>query len=418
MKKLSKKIITVSQIILLTGAVLVNPVKTASAEYYDDYDGVLEYYDDPYGSLQDYCEDYGDDLDGYCDDYIDDYSDSDYTTPSTNYQAPSPGSDSDKVKPADKNEGYNYSPKSSWEITWEGYRRYEGFEFLDEDMLTPEDYFDYYRSMDLGVYQLPSGEMCKPIPRDKIDYKSDDERYQVTDDDHPQQGLAVGDKLENGETIEEFYINTEKTIPEIAREYKNDKDALYELAIDSSNENVMLVEDRGSYECPVRANEKTQNDFNQERFIDMELLNEEFIKLLNQDRLENGLEEVTYLPDLQEGTNNRAADLASIGNIMVGKALGRRLDGSYAKHDFDYYDKDGEEHFTECRTVFHYSGNPYELVSEKALAKNIYFYFNDWKSLMSDEYTQGALSIKIGHYNTSDGNQYNSMVAVFTRLDD
>lgn len=154
--------------------------------------------------------------------------------------------------------------------------------------------------------------------------------------------------------------------------------------------------------------------------IDEVLLNQYFIELVNEERASQGIAPLDLDPTLAKGADTRALELAEAGTIrpldpFTGNApvdeFGNPLThyrpyneetGEYESFytAFEYRNDEPEYYVGENLAARTYSGNPYELNSEKALAET---FFQQWKdspghynNMMSDVYTGTWISVKVG----------------------
>ena len=427
--------------------------------YDDDWDD--DYYDDDWDDDDwdddDYYDDDWDDDDWDDDDYYDDWDDDDWD-------------DDDYDDDWDDDDWEDYYEDhyealygDDWEDAFERYYGVDVEDYIEAMYGEPRNYssidWNQFKNQTQGVLE-GNNDYTKDPKFEGVDPN-------VTAEDAPSQGFEAGHRFEIAPdtyvVVKDLGIRSDKPVPELSQ---MNKEQLYEKAKQEQLANLMSVdvtrennqsqetsvntnassgnEARPSDETgqvnsgeeapiesgeqastnqnqvqssteviPVKANEKTVNDFNN---IDVNVLNSEFLALLNSEREAAGLQPVSYGAHLQEGTDKRSTDLASIGDISVNNQPHVRLDGTSFREDFNYLEQDAKNGLGENLAMVSYSGNPHTLVSEKQLAEQ---FFNQWKkspshyqNMMSPDYQHSAVSVKMGENNQRTDGLTNSIVAV------
>lgn len=198
--------------------------------------------------------------------------------------------------------------------------------------------------------------------------------------------------------------------------YEESDEAKYKKAKDSNYINMAVVKDKtGTWAAPVKMNRETLDRSNKQEYLNVEILNEEFLKLLNQERTSKGLKTVQYSPTLQKGTDVRALEQANIGNIRSNGMKHTRPDGTSYRTAFEYLPY-SNNYIGENILGNNFDGNPYQLVSEKYWAE---VFFNQWKNspshyknMMNPDYKYSTVSIAFGNKNDYSGDMYNSVIGV------
>ncbi|AMB99333.1 hypothetical protein AWM75_04655 [Aerococcus urinaehominis] len=415
LEKLLKKAGKISLVALLSTQ-LLTPLapQHVFADDDDDYEEVEDWDDDDY-------EDY--------DDYDDDEADDDWQAPAANqYGTPQLNDDWDDDDDQAENwdsqdldddddddqDGSYYvtinnrqvkvDSDDDWEDIWETY--YESVGEDDDKAATPSS--------------QETNKIAKVFHNVELKQNPNFMTEKVTKEDDPSQGFKPGDQLANKDIVEKVEIKTDKPIPTLAQDKKDKqkKQQIDQRAKDKTAANQLVVKDQKqtSKQIPVKANQKTQQDVNQNVYIDEKVLNQEFLALLNKDRQAKGLKPVAHGTHLQEGVNKRSQDLSKIGHIRVNDQAHVRLDGSSFREDFNYLGGQHKNALGENTAMTTYSGNPNQLLSEKALAEQFY---QQWKNspghydnMMSPNYNYSTISVKMSDKNALVGDQYNALIAV------
>lgn len=184
---------------------------------------------------------------------------------------------------------------------------------------------------------------------------------------------------------------------------------LYTKATNSRNMNYILTPiSGGNLLTPLRVNKYVKDRFNSPTttYINSSVLQYEFTKLLNAERVRLGVAPLKYSAKLQKGVDLRASELASIGDIRVNGVSHARLDGSRYYTAYNGIVPYPYVQIGENLTMFYINGNPYQILSEKYLAEQAY---KNWKAssghyalMTNSKYKTFALSIKV-----SGNNKYN-----------
>lgn len=165
MKKSLKKLVVMSLASVLALGAVETGMQVAFADDDDDWEDYYDYDDDDW-------DDYDDDWDDYYEDYYD-YDDDDYD-------------DYDDYDDDDYYDDLEDQIEDQLEAQY-------GDDFDDDEYER-----NFRATLDKGTFTLPTGEVVNPINTEKVNYQTEEERFQVTPEDAPEQGLAVGGQLETG----------------------------------------------------------------------------------------------------------------------------------------------------------------------------------------------------------------------------
>lgn len=226
-----------------------------------------------------------------------------------------------------------------------------------------------------------------------IDKKYQDGRYNV-DTLGSYHGYLVGKTTFRGDKITKVELKVDKPLNELALESDDDK---ARKAADNNLVNKVWM-NTDNLVIWMEANHSVIQAFNNGKIFNNQKFNDEMVRLINIDRVAKGLNPIEYRPFMQDGADIRAKELAEYGSITVNNKAHVRLNGDIYKTAFSpeiALKVNGEN--TLART---YSGNPYELVSEKYLAKQC---FEIWKNspghyaqMMAPDFKGVTTSIKLG----------------------
>lgn len=171
---------------------------------------------------------------------------------------------------------------------------------------------------------------------------------------------------------------------------------------------------KGTYNLsiPVGLNDTTVNYLNQT--IDVNLLNREFLTLVNAERAKKGLKSLSYGEHLIVGTKVRAQELANIRSIAVNGKGHLRPDGSSYRTAFSQV-PNPQYRLGENLAQNNYLGNPYQAISEKYLAELFYQQLANspghYANMMSPNYKYHAVQVQFSKMSTSQY-YYNQVICV------
>lgn len=226
-----------------------------------------------------------------------------------------------------------------------------------------------------------------------IDTKHQDGRFNV-DTLGSYHGYLVGKTTFRGDKITKVNLKVDKPLNELALESddaKAQKDADINLInkVNINSNNLLIW---------MEANHRAIQAFNNNEIFNNQKFNDEMVRLINIDRTAKGLNPIAYRSFMQAGADIRANELAQYGDIYVNGKAHVRLNGDLYKTAFE--PEITNRVFGENTLARFYSGNPYELVSEKYLAKQC---FEQWKgsaghyaSMMAPDFKGVTTSIKLG----------------------
>lgn len=165
---------------------------------------------------------------------------------------------------------------------------------------------------------------------------------------------------------------------------------------------------------PLQLNQKTENLFNNGTLFNNKKFNDEYIKLVNKDRKSKGLKPLKYASYLQKGTDTRSLEMARYGSIGInGKGHIRPKDKS-SFHTAHPNIPKPQYRLGENQGMFPFSGNPYQVVSEKQMAEHAFKSFKKssghYGLLMSKNATHITNSVKIA----KDKNNYQNFIMTST----
>ena len=179
----------------------------------------------------------------------------------------------------------------------------------------------------------------------------------------------IGDVLPNGSKVTYVGNNDFKSISQLKElseiekyELAKNSDDLYFYAETDSNGG--FITHAGNFSSNFK------DEFNKGNLIDFNVFNQEFMKLLNQERQSKSLKEVTFDPNLKAGTQLRSQELfQSLEHI--------RPDGSAIETAFK--DEVRSEYDIRLENIAgkDYSSDPKKYISGKFLAEE---WFNIWKN--------------------------------------
>ncbi|WP_414044957.1 G5 domain-containing protein [Macrococcus equi] len=226
-----------------------------------------------------------------------------------------------------------------------------------------------------------------------IDSKYQDGRFNV-DTLGSYHGYLEGKTTFRGDKITKVNLKVDKPLNELALE---SDDAKAQKAADINLINKVNINSNNLL-IWMEANHRAIQAFNNNEIFNNQKFNDEMVRLINIDRTAKGLNPIAYRSFMQAGADIRANELAQYGDIYVNGKAHVRLNGDLYKTAFEpelMTKVNGEN--TLART---YSGNPYELVSEKYLAKKC---FEQWKGseghykqMMAPDFKGVTTSIKLG----------------------
>lgn len=232
------------------------------------------------------------------------------------------------------------------------------------------------------------------------------------------QGYKVGEKTKHGKKIKYVGIKGKD------RDYKNISNWKDQDIYKRSNNNwynVGVTIDSKQFGnnvyLPVQLNKKTESMFNNNEIVSNKKFNDEFIKLANKDRKAKGLKPLKYANYLQKGTDQRSLEMAKYGSIGINGKGHIRPGSLLSFHTAHPNIKKPQYRLAENQAMLPFTGNPYEVVSEKHLAERAYKSFkkspNHYAQLMSKGATHITNSIKI--YSSQNINpNYESFIVTST----
>lgn len=226
-------------------------------------------------------------------------------------------------------------------------------------------------------------------------------------------GYIDTDRTREGWNIRSTNIVVNENISTLDNETDSSK---YNKAKDETYINEIVAHTpQGLLRIPTKLDPATIRKANNYEYINVNKLNEEFLKLLNNERQSKGLSTLNYSSKLQKGANDRSNEMANIGHIRVNNKPHVRPDGSSYRNAFTYLDYDVNM-LGENILGNNFKGNPYELVSEKYLAE---LFFNQWKNskghyanMMNPDYKYSTISMAYGDKNQFSEDMYTSLIAV------
>lgn len=244
---------------------------------------------------------------------------------------------------------------------------------------------------DKDIQSIPVSEMKQELGYNTL-YK--DGRYD-SDTTALHQGYRIGQKTWNGYTVSEVKIGIDSTFDEMKKLSAEER---YSKSKNTEN-TVVLTKGTERHFIGMKANFKTQKMFNELKLYDIDVLNQEFIKLVNVERASLGIAPLIIDSKMKQGNEIRAQEMANYGTISINGKAHSRPDGSWGTTAFEYMGKDSVP--GEISWAGTFGGNFYKLTSEKALAEAVYL---GWKSskaghheaMINPNHKSVYLSIKIG----------------------
>lgn len=212
------------------------------------------------------------------------------------------------------------------------------------------------------------------------------------------QGLDDYDLLPNGITVQYFTITDDTPLEKIVTLSEDER---YQKS-DKEYYNSMVINHNGSYiKSGIPLSQGGVDYIN--KHLDSNLLAMYMEQHINQLRASLGKKPLRYKAELQQGTQERADEQASIGSLRSGGKAHTRPDGTEFRTAFTYLNrgglKDKEQELGENTAQFS-SNNPYTLTSEKKIAETL---FNHWKSsrshylnMTSDNYEYFSFAASVG----------------------
>ena len=216
------------------------------------------------------------------------------------------------------------------------------------------------------------------------------------------QGMENGSLDSLGRPVDGLIINVQDSFDHLAKE---DADTKYQKALDAkkvpkdNNGNISqeAIRRRNFYQSGNSAymiplSEGFVNEWNQPNnpVFDHALYQNEMLKLVNKLRETEGLNSLTYNPDVQYGADTRAIEIGH-------KYAHQRPNGESWKTAFDEEDQVKER--SENIAYASYTANPYEAVSEKLMAEKL---FDMWlnsekhrKNMLASHVTKMVTSIRV-----------------------
>lgn len=166
--------------------------------------------------------------------------------------------------------------------------------------------------------------------------------------------------------------------------------------------------------------DKMVADFNSGKSYDRYLFQQEFLALINADRRNLGLNDLTWDSNLDHGTEIRSEELANYGSIRVNGQSHVRLDGSSWQTAFDYLQPSFDtvmrgENLVEIEMPIILDGTKSLMTDEKYMAKTFYDFW--WNSpghrdnMMHPGYTH--LSVQIRAKDDAKSNSPNAETVFF-----
>ncbi|MCY3067590.1 MULTISPECIES: G5 domain-containing protein [Aerococcus] len=256
----------------------------------------------------------------------------------------------------------------------------------------------------------------KPV-NEVVEYGTKEEKQNDRNYLDGTQGYLIGDDYTNSTLnvhgkVNSFDIQTPENIEVLASQKNStNSDSYYEKAKnDDAHRNSMYIKNDQTVEgVPVPLSDQTIQLFNRGGLIREDVLNDEFLQLLNAERKAKGLNPVKVNNRLAEGTTTRSQELANNGSIEVNIKGQRvphvRLDG---KPYQDAFSKDIRLQYGLFENLAEttYNSNPYGILSEKLLAE---MFFSMWKSspghyanMMNPAHTGNYVSVKLARSNKYD----------------
>ena len=257
-----------------------------------------------------------------------------------------------------------------------------------------------------------SAEVVKQSP---LSNKYKDGRYD-SKTDMVSMGYRAGIKTYDGNKIEKVDIKTANT--NISKLDKESSIAKYNKSNNKNYvNNIIYHTNTGRYlKTAVRTNYYVKTKFNNNQLIDKNLLNTEFIKLVNKERARLGVKPLKYSSILQEGTDTRAQELANHGSIGINGKGHIRLNSAPFWTAFTNKLPKAQYELGENLASNPYYGNPYELISEKSLAEKFYSQWKGskghYKNMMNPKYKTVAFGVKLSGAESKPTQCYDSFVGV------
>lgn len=166
--------------------------------------------------------------------------------------------------------------------------------------------------------------------------------------------------------------------------------------------------------------DKMVTDFNSGKSYDRYLFQQEFLALINADRRNLGLNDLSWDSNLDHGTEIRSEELANYGSIRVNGKSHVRLDGSSWQTAFDYLQPSFDtvmrgENLVEIEMPIILDGTKSLMTDEKYMAKTFYDFW--WNSpghrdnMMHPGYTH--LSVQIRAKDDAKSNSPNADTVFF-----
>ncbi|MBD3949423.1 LysM peptidoglycan-binding domain-containing protein [Tuanshanicoccus lijuaniae] len=193
------------------------------------------------------------------------------------------------------------------------------------------------------------------------------------------QTVQVGDIIPSQDGLVRV-INTNKTKPfDLNQMQKESEDTRYRKA-KSSERNLTTVEpvnNPGSLvNIPTPLPKEFIDDFNQNKILDLNLLNQHFVNFVNQLRASNNIKPLQYNEDVQYFATKRAQEMQPFHSPLVNGQAHKRPDGRNWATVFEEKPSDWGAAAENSASIT-LNGNYYKSLSEKYIAENL---FNQWSN--------------------------------------
>ena len=227
------------------------------------------------------------------------------------------------------------------------------------------------------------------------------------------QGLDDYDLLPNGISVQYFTITDDTPLEKIVTLSEDER---YQKS-DKEYYNSMVVSHEGLYiESGIPLSQGGVDYINEH--LDSNLLAMYMEQYINELRTSLGKKPLKYKAELQQGTQQRADEQATVGSSKSNGRAHTRPDGTEFRTAFTYLNrgglKDKEQELGENTAQFS-SNNPYTLTSEKKIAETL---FNLWKNsrshylnMTSDDYEYFSFAASVGR-TSSNMEEYSELYPV------
>lgn len=224
--------------------------------------------------------------------------------------------------------------------------------------------------------------------------------------------LEIGDFIEFYD-ISGTIINIERDITHSLKEISEIEDELlYEYAkmSDELFGNYLIIQtaDNEYWRIPEPLSDEALLALNQEKFIDIDVLNREMLHLINLDRNAQGIDRLNYISAFLPGSSERASEMRDNASIRFQNNHGelmahvRDIEGLEWQTAYEYLNSGNKYKVIGENTAQNsIMGNFYQLMSERFLAE---LFFEQWKqspshyeNMLDPRFNGTAFTIKVGN---------------------